>query len=240
MSKFVSTIVLMLFVGGVVFLTAKTVSAGVYSPGCSQIEGVDATTLVGGTCTVAGTCTIGLCDDGVTVCVTSDDCSDLCSNDNSNCDEDTDCGSSFCGIIGTPGVTGFNKNGKEVDNMDTDDFTDSLEMCINDALIGYCTTKLGDDNGVIELFNTQLQGPNDNKSGFCISFNDTSGCAITECSDHVDNEPAACVAGMCVNGGGTDGAGACTVDGDCDPGDGFVDFPNDPQCSDYDDDDESA
>ena len=68
MSKFVSTIVLMLFVGAFVFFTGKTASAGaVYSPGCSQIEGVDATTLVGGTCT-AGVCdtSTGDCNDGVT------------------------------------------------------------------------------------------------------------------------------------------------------------------------------
>ena len=238
------------------------VRAGIiYSPGCSQIEGVDATTLVGGTCT-AGVCDTGTgnCNDGVTTgCLSDADCPSFCSNDASSCSQDTDCGSSFCGIIGTPGVSGENKNGKPVDNMDTDDFTDSLEMCINDALIGYCTTKLGDDTGVIDLFNEQLLPPNNNKSGFCISFNDTSGCDITECSDHVDNEFCDKAAGLCddgatactqdspdcdligtglCNGVCSDDGSACTADAQCT--DGLVDFPADPECSDYDDDNESG
>ena len=64
-------------------------------PGCSAIEGVDATSI----------------------------------ND----------GDFFEVRIGTTGVTRFNKNGKPADDADSDTFTDSLEMCISDALHGYCT-----------------------------------------------------------------------------------------------------
>ncbi len=135
-------------------------------PGCSPIEGVDATML-------------------------------------------TD-GDTFTGRIGTTGVSGVNKNGNPADNSDADAFTDSLEECINDALIGHCTTILGDDTGVISVLPLGTQGKNNNKQQFTVTFLDTSGCAITQCSNQLDDDA-----------------------------DTFIDFPADPECLDYDDDDES-
>jgi len=120
-------------------------------------------------------------------------------------------GDTFTGRIGTTGVSGFNKNGKPADNSDADLFTDSLEECINDALIGHCTTLLGDDNAVISVVAGATSGRNNNKQEFTVTFDDVSGCAVTQCSDQVDNDV-----------------------------DSFTDFPADPQCTDYSDDNESA
>lgn len=46
-----------------------------------------------------------------------------------------------------------------------------------------------------------------------LTFLDISVCVITQCSDHVDNEAK---------------------------GDGLIDYPNDPECTDYSDNDESS
>jgi hypothetical protein len=134
-------------------------------PGCSAVEGVDATTLVIGNC--------------------------------------------FTGKIGVPGVTGLNKNGKPADNSDTDAFTDSLEACINDALVGFCTTILGDEDGVIDLDPGDVVG--NNQQWFTVTI--LGACGTSQCSDHVDNEIIP---------------------------DGLIDFPDDPQCTDYNDNDESS
>ena len=136
-------------------------------PGCSPIEGVDATAL------------------GI--------------------------GDTFEGRIGTTAVSGFNKNGKPADNSDTDAFTDSVEECINDALVGFCTTILGNDDAFITVTPGGTQGRNNQQQLFTVVFDDVSNCAVTQCSDRVDNDA-----------------------------DTFIDFPADPECTDYDDDDESS
>ncbi|MDB4285517.1 hypothetical protein N9903_01270 [bacterium] len=96
-------------------------------------------------------------------------------------------GDVFVGRIGTTGVSGVNKNGKSADNSDSDGFTDSLEMCINDALYGYCTTLLGDDSAAITVVPLDTAGRNNNKQYFEVTFNSVT-CAITECSDREDND----------------------------------------------------
>ncbi len=88
-------------------------------------------------------------------------------------------GDSFTGRIGTTGVSGLNKNGKPADNSDTDAFTDSLEECINDALIGFCTEILVDDTGVISVALGPTSGRNGNKQDFTVTFVDVSGCLDT-------------------------------------------------------------
>jgi len=124
---------------------------------------------------------------------------------------DLTAGDIFIGRIGTTGVSGFNKNGKAADNSDADTFTDSLEECINDALIGYCTTISGDDSAVISVAPGNTSGNRGNKQSFTVTFLDVSGCGISQCSDQEDNDA-----------------------------DSFIDHPEDPECLDYDDDDESA
>jgi len=119
---------------------------------------------------------------------------------------------SFTGRIGTTGASGFNPKRKAVGDPDGDGFTDSLEECINDSLVGFCTTLNGEDSDVISVVLGAPSGRKNNKQEFTVTFDDVSSCRITQCSDQVDN------------------------DGD---GDG-IDFPNDPQCTDYDDDDEST
>jgi len=122
-------------------------------------------------------------------------------------------GNCFTGRIATTAVSGVNPNGTPVEDPDGDGFTTSLEECINDALVGFCTTVGGDDTGVISLTPGATSGKKNNKQDFTVTFNNVSGCAVTECSDHVDNEAI---------------------------GDGLIDFPNDPECSDYNDNNESA
>jgi len=120
-------------------------------------------------------------------------------------------GDTFTGRIGTTGVSGFNPKGKAVGDPDGDGFTDSLEECINDSLIGFCTTLGGNDSTVITVQEGAKSGKKLNKQEFTVTFVDTSGCNVTECSDGVDND-----------------------------GNGLADFPADTQCTDYDDGDESA
>ncbi len=120
-------------------------------------------------------------------------------------------GDMFIGRIGATGVSGFNKNGKAADNSDIDAFTDSVEECINDALFGYCTTLLRDDTAFISVTPGATSGKKNNKQLFTVVFVDVSGCDISECSDQADNDA-----------------------------DTLTDFPDDPECLDYDDDDESA
>lgn len=167
MSKVFTTFIVMLFVSGIVLLSAKTASAGLIGlgPGCSAIEGLDEATLVDG--------------------------------------------DSFIGKISCNGVLGTNPNGRPVDTTDDgDQYTDSLEACINDALVGYCSTIGGDES---DIYTVALVVQVGNQCVFTLTFDDTLGCATSECSDHVDNDL-----------------------------DGFVDFPADPECSDYDDPNESG
>jgi len=115
-------------------------------------------------------------------------------------------GDTFIGRIGSTAVSGFNKNGKPADNSDTDAFTNSVEECINDALVGYCTTVLGDDTNFISVTPGATSGKANNKQLFTVVFENIEGCGISQCSDHVDNDS-----------------------------DTFTDYPKDPQCRDYDD-----
>jgi hypothetical protein len=86
-----------------------------------------------------------------------------------------------------------------------------LEECINDALVGYCTTINGDDSATISVTPGETTGRNGEKQLFQVTFLDVSGCGISQCSDREDNDA-----------------------------DTFADYPNDPDCLDYDDDSESA
>ncbi len=129
-------------------------------------------------------------------------------------------GDTFTGRIGATGVSGFNKKNKPVDDTDGDGFTNSLEECINDALVGYCTTITGDDSAAITVIPGATSGRKNNKQEFTVIFEDVSGCGVSQCSDHVDNEASLDL-------------------GDEGTSDGLSDFPADPECDDYDDDDES-
>lgn len=115
-------------------------------------------------------------------------------------------GDTFTGRIGRTGVTGLNPRGKPVDNWDGDAFTNSLEECINDALLGYCTTLYRDDTGVIEVVPGPVEGRRGEQQWFTVTFLDPSACGISQCSNHQDDD-----------------------------GDGFADYPADPYCRDYDD-----
>ncbi len=125
-------------------------------------------------------------------------------------------GDTFTGRIGRTGVDGFNKNGKDADDADADGFTDSIEECINDALVGYCTLVFSADSNITVVPGT-ISGARGNKREFTVTFDDTSGCDISQCSDHVDND----------------------TDGQADFG-GAIGLPADTDCDDYDDDDESS
>ena len=124
-------------------------------------------------------------------------------------------GDTFVGRIGSGAVSGFNKNGKPVDNADGDAYTDSMEECINDALHGYCTTVFGFDTNLTVTF-VAFEGKKNQKSQFRVTFDDTSGCATSQCSDHADND----------------------TDGTRDFG-GAHGFLADTDCSDYNDNSES-
>ena len=284
MSKLFLTIFMVLFLSGGVFLAAQNASAGVtgtdfgLGPGCSAIEGVDATTLVGS----GGTCdkTNGLCDD--TTACTSDAacagigsglCNGVCTNDvNVTCTADAECaaGDMFTGEIGKTAVNRLNKNLKPADNSDTDQCSDSLEECINSSLFGFCTEVLVDDCDDVDTAGGPssplvtydpgvVTGPQNNRRQFKVTFEDVSGCAITECSDRVENEFCDKSAGLCddtttactvdspdcdtigtglCNGVCSDDASACTAGSGC--FDGAIDFPDDPECTDFSDDDESS
>jgi len=210
MSKLLLTIIAVMFLSGGIFLSAGTVNAQMdfgTGPGCSPIEGVDATTLVG-----SGTCNLG---------------TGFCSNDGTvACASDVDClglGDMFTGRIGTTAVNRVNKNNKPADNSDGDQCSDSIEECINDALFGFCTEVFVSDcddvedgitvNSKVTYEKLNVEGKKGNKRNFKVTFLDTSECAITECSDQVNNDGLQ---------------------------DSDIDFPDDPQCMDYSDDDESS
>ena len=165
-------------------------------------------------------CTADECDSGTGVCVNDPDCSldescDLGSGDGCSAIEGVDAttlvnGNCFTGKIGTTSVSGVNPKGKQPTNSDSDAFTNGLEECLNDSLIGFCTEILVDDTGVIDLIPGMLV-KKDKQQFFTVTFLDVSGCGITECSDNVDND-----------------------------GDTLIDFSGDPECDDFSDDDESS
>ena len=132
--------------------------------------------------------------------------------------------------LGQLRTSGGNHKGKgNFGNSDSDALSDSLEECINDALIGYCGTIGGDDNTAysFELWDCGSAGltQRGNQACFKITFeeeawsgrHDGGKCAISECSDHVDND------------------GSCRADFG-----GAIGLPPDDGCADYDDDDESG
>jgi hypothetical protein len=119
-------------------------------------------------------------------------------------------GDTFTGRIGTTGVSGFNKQGAAADDTDADGLTDSMESCINDALYGHCGDIDTDDSVAITVTPLDTKGNNNNKQWFTVTFFDVSGCAVTACSDHADND-----------------------------GDLLIDYPEDPDCADYSDNTEA-
>lgn len=118
-------------------------------------------------------------------------------------------GDTFSGRIGTTAVSGFNKQGVPADDTDADGLTDSMESCINDALYGHCGDIDTVDTG-ITVTPGATEGNNYNKQWFTVTFVDVSGCAVTACSDHADND-----------------------------GDLLIDYPEDPDCADYSDNTEA-
>ncbi len=169
MYKVLSTVVMIMVLGVGISLLTNTAFAqtnfGV-GPGCSPIEGVDATTLVNG--------------------------------------------DFFTGKISCNGVTGLNPNATAANTTDDGDpYLDSLEACINDALVGFCSTINGNESGAYTISTIIPIGKN--QCFFTLTFSDVSTCGASQCSDNVDND-----------------------------GDLLVDFPADPQCADYNDNDESA
>jgi len=151
-------------------------------------------------------------------------------------------GDTFSGVIGTPAVTGFNKNGKPTDDSDADGLTDSLEECINDALIGYISDIDQDDSTCIVVAPGDSIGHNGQRKNFTVTFSGT----CTAGDPTLDGD--SCTANTDCDG--TVGGGVCTFA--CNPGisqcsdhvdndvDTYTDYPQDPQCIDYKDDDESV
>lgn len=205
------------------------------------------------TCTAdSNVCTDDTCSSGV--CVATPDCTNdascnLGSGPGCSAIEGLDVtldlvnGNCFTGRIGTTGVSGVNPNGSPAQDSDGDGCTDSLEICINSSLVGFCSDVDVDDCDLAPADSGEnitytpgtKSGMKMNQQEFTATFLDISNCAITQCSDQVDNEPAACVSLLCANGGA-----ACLVDGDCPPGDGLIDYPDDPQCGSFSDNDESS
>lgn len=150
-------------------------------------------------------------------------------------------GDTFSGVIGTPAVTGFNKNGKPTDDTDADGLTDSLEECINDSLIGYISDIDQDDSACIELSVGSPIGHNGQRSNFTVTFAGT----CTAGDPALDGD--SCTANTDCDG--TTGGGACTfactagisqcsdqIDNDADT---YIDYGQDPECVDYKDNDEA-
>ena len=84
-------------------------------------------------------------------------------------------GDTFTGRISKNAITGLNPKGFAVDNSDADIFTDSLEECIEDSLIGSCLDINVDDSGVIGVVDGADVGKN--QTFFTVTFLDVSGCS---------------------------------------------------------------
>src|SRR3990172_2145718 len=129
-------------------------------------------------------------------------------------------GNCFTGEIGTTGVSGVNPNGRPATDTDGDGCTDSLEKCINSSLVGFCSdvdvddcdSDPGDGDENIIYIPGATEGQKNSQQNFEVIFQ-SGPCAISECSDHMDNEATP---------------------------DGLIDYPNDPQCDSFSDDDESS
>ena len=129
-------------------------------------------------------------------------------------------GNCFTGKIGTTGVSGVNPNGRPATDTDGDGCTDSLEKCINSSLVGFCSdvdvddcdSDPGDGGEDIIYIPGATEGNKNSQQNFEVIFQ-SGPCAISECSDHMDNEAIP---------------------------DGLIDYPNDPQCDSFSDDDESS
>ena len=129
-------------------------------------------------------------------------------------------GNCFTGKIGTTGVSGVNPNGRPATDTDGDGCTDSLEKCINSSLVGFCSdvdvddcdSDPGDGGEDIIYIPGATEGNKNSQQNFEVIFQ-SGPCAISECSDHMDNEATP---------------------------DGLIDYPNDPQCDSFSDDDESS
>ncbi len=178
-------------------------------------------------CDDGSPCTDDSCDSGL--CVNTPDCSaepscDLgygpgCSAIGGLDAETIVACSCFTGKIGTTAVSGVNKKGKAPADADEDGCTDSLEKCINSSLVGYCTDVDVDDcdqapgdDGEDIIYTPGQKVKKEKQQAFEVIFQ-TGPCVISERSDHIDNEGAP---------------------------DGLIDYPNDPQCASFSDDDEST
>ncbi len=93
----------------------------------------------------------------------------------------------FVGRIGRNGVDGVNRGGRDVDDFDSDDLTDSMEECINDSLHGYCSAVFNADGSNITLAPLAYAGRNEQQRWFMVTF-DGTGCDTSQCSDHDDND----------------------------------------------------
>jgi len=205
-------------------------------------------------CDDINVCTADSCDSGTGLCVNAPDCSlDSSCNlgigpgcsaiEGLDVTSDLVNGNCFTGRIGTTGVSGVTPNGSPAQDSDGDGCTDSLEECINSALVGFCSDvdvndcdeAPGDGGEDITYVQGTKSGSKMNKQEFTATFQDITNCAITQCSNQVDDEPAACVGGLCVNGGAV-----CVDSSTCPPGDGLIDYPDDPECDSFSDNDESV
>jgi hypothetical protein len=138
-------------------------------------------------------------------------------------------GQSFEGIFNRTILIDSNHMGQgNATDSDGDAYTDSLELCINDSLNGYCSTIFTNEAGCYTI--SDIVSINRNKNIYSattnrhmysatITFNTGScSCGTSECSDQVDN---------------------LTTDGQIDFG-GFGSAQPDGGCTDFDDDDENA
>ena len=98
-------------------------------------------------------------------------------------------GDFFSGRISRNAITKQNPRGKAIADPDGDGLTNSLEECINDALIGFCSTLGGNESANIS-FTDDGAAPKGNQQLFTVTFDNVSTCNISECSDHVDNSDA--------------------------------------------------
>lgn len=166
-------------------------------PGCSAIEGVDATTI--------------------------------------------QLGDSFTGRIGHGSVTGYNPQGKPTDDTDLDGLTDSLEECINDALVGYISDIDQDDSACIVVAPGSDDGHNNQRKYFTVTFSGTCTAGDvaligTSCTANATCDSIAGGDGVCTFACSA-GISQCSdqVDNDADL---LIDYGEDPGCVDYKDDDE--
>jgi len=136
-------------------------------------------------------------------------------------------GQSFEGIFNRTILIDSNHMGQgNATDSDGDAYTDSLELCINNSLNGYCSTIFTNEAGCYTIsdivsINGNIYSATINKNIYSakITFNtDNCSCGTSECSDQVDD---------------------LTTDGQIDFG-GFGSAQPDGGCTDFDDNDEDA